>query len=120
MSDRGATRSVQVGGRSIVLGVMLADDATRGFSRDGKSRLDGGGLGIVSGIGAAPPEYVVRILDGPDELGVPPPDSGVRPPSRARRRFLPSQVNSQSEGFDPQTGGDAQPHPLGHPAVDWD
>src|SRR5438876_7825533 len=33
---RGATRSVPVGGRSIVLGVMLPKDATGGFYRDGK------------------------------------------------------------------------------------
>jgi len=36
MGGRGATRSVPVGGRSIVLGVMLPKDATGGFYRDGK------------------------------------------------------------------------------------
>jgi NAD(P)-dependent dehydrogenase (short-subunit alcohol dehydrogenase family) len=36
MGGRGATRSVPVGARSIVLGVMLPDDATGGFYRDGK------------------------------------------------------------------------------------
>src|SRR5881396_45754 len=36
MGGRGATRSVPVGGRSIVLGVMLPMDATGGFYRDGK------------------------------------------------------------------------------------
>jgi len=39
MGGRGATRSVPVGGRSIVLGVMLPKDATGGFYRDGK-RID--------------------------------------------------------------------------------
>ncbi len=39
MGGRGATRSVPVGGRSIVLGVMLPNDATGGFYRDGK-RID--------------------------------------------------------------------------------
>ena len=39
MGGRGAPRSVPVGGRSIVLGVMLPDDATSGFYRDGK-RID--------------------------------------------------------------------------------
>src|SRR5947208_868900 len=36
MGGRGATLSVPVGGRSIVLGVMLPKDATGGFYRDGK------------------------------------------------------------------------------------
>jgi len=36
MGGRGATRSVPVGARSIVLGVMLPDDTTGGFFRDGK------------------------------------------------------------------------------------
>ena len=36
MGGRGATRSVEVGARSIVLGAMLPDDATGGFYRDGK------------------------------------------------------------------------------------
>jgi NAD(P)-dependent dehydrogenase (short-subunit alcohol dehydrogenase family) len=36
MGGRGATRSVPVGARSIVLGVTLPDDATGGFYRDGK------------------------------------------------------------------------------------
>jgi NAD(P)-dependent dehydrogenase (short-subunit alcohol dehydrogenase family) len=36
MGGRGATRSVPVGARSIVLGVMLPDNATGGFYRDGK------------------------------------------------------------------------------------
>ena len=36
MGGRGATRSVPVGARSIVLGAMLPDDATGGFYRDGK------------------------------------------------------------------------------------
>jgi NAD(P)-dependent dehydrogenase (short-subunit alcohol dehydrogenase family) len=36
MGGRGATRSVPVGARSIMLGVMLPDDATGGFYRDGK------------------------------------------------------------------------------------
>ncbi len=39
MGGRGASRSVPVGGRSIVLGVMLPEDATGGFYRDGK-RID--------------------------------------------------------------------------------
>jgi len=39
MGGRGASRSVPVGGRSIVLGVLLPDDATGGFYRDGK-RID--------------------------------------------------------------------------------
>jgi len=39
MGGRGATRSVPVGGRSIVLGVMLPKDASGGFYRDGK-RID--------------------------------------------------------------------------------
>jgi len=36
MGGRGASRSVPVGARSIVLGVELSDDATGGFYRDGK------------------------------------------------------------------------------------
>lgn len=36
MGGRGATRSVPVGGRSIVLAAMLPEDATGGFYRDGK------------------------------------------------------------------------------------
>src|SRR5712691_3216804 len=39
MGGRGASRSVPGGGRSIVLGVMLPEDATGGFYRDGK-RID--------------------------------------------------------------------------------
>ena len=39
MGGRGASRSVPVGGRSIVLGVLLPEDATGGFYRDGK-RID--------------------------------------------------------------------------------
>lgn len=39
MGGRGASRSVPVGARSIVLGVTLPDDATGGFYRDGK-RID--------------------------------------------------------------------------------
>ncbi len=39
IGGRGATRSVPVGARSIVLGVMLPKDATGGFYRDGK-RID--------------------------------------------------------------------------------
>jgi carbonyl reductase 1 len=39
MGGRGASRSVPVGGRSIVLAVTLPDDATGGFYRDGK-RID--------------------------------------------------------------------------------
>jgi len=36
MGGRGATRSVPVGARSIVLAAMLPGDATGGFHRDGK------------------------------------------------------------------------------------
>jgi hypothetical protein len=36
MGGRGATRSVPVGARSIVLGVTLPDGTTGGFYRDGK------------------------------------------------------------------------------------
>ncbi|HTD81477.1 MAG TPA: hypothetical protein VK723_04935 [Thermoplasmata archaeon] len=36
MGGRGATRSVPVGARSIVLAATLPADATGGFSRDGK------------------------------------------------------------------------------------
>ncbi|MCI4371466.1 MAG: SDR family NAD(P)-dependent oxidoreductase [Thermoplasmata archaeon] len=36
MGGRGATRSVPVGARSIVLGVLLPNDSTGGFYRDGK------------------------------------------------------------------------------------
>jgi carbonyl reductase 1 len=36
MGSRGATRSVPVGGRSIVLAAMLPEDSTGGFYRDGK------------------------------------------------------------------------------------
>src|SRR5437899_3424695 len=39
MGGRGASRSVEVGARSIVLGAMLPEDATGGFYRDGK-RID--------------------------------------------------------------------------------
>ncbi|TLZ78522.1 MAG: SDR family oxidoreductase [Methanobacteriota archaeon] len=39
MGGRGASRSVPVGARSIVLGVMLPDDVTGGFFRDGKKIL---------------------------------------------------------------------------------
>src|SRR5881296_2942874 len=39
MGGRGASRSVPVGARSFVLGVMLPDDVTGGFFRDGKKIL---------------------------------------------------------------------------------